>query len=127
MRQSGLDPTRSGITQSCLLLERATRAPHLALVLPRGLGARVGGLVDGLVDGPGLELGARGLGVPVLVPLPVQPVGLDLHVPLKDGRGPADKEPQATDFSWNTGVFIVALFNRRGMGEARGALETPPF
>ena len=92
-------------------LERATRAPHLALVLPRGLGARVGGLVDGLVDGPGLELGARGLGVPVLVPLPVQPVGLDLHVPLRAGRQRTPSNKFQPEYGC---VFIVALFNRRG-------------
>ena len=94
MPHSGLDQTCSWITESHRLPERAARAPHLALVLPWGLGARVGGLVDGLVDGPGLELGARGLGVPVLVSLPVQPVGLDLHVALEDGEERQTRNPK---------------------------------
>ncbi len=56
---------------------------YQSLLIPRGLRAWDGGLADGLADGLGLKLRTRCLSIPVFVPLPFQPVGLDFNIPLK--------------------------------------------
>lgn len=59
---------------------------YQSLVILHSLGARDGGLTDGLTDGLGLKLRTRCLSIPVLVPLSFQPVGLNFNITLKKIR-----------------------------------------